>query len=142
MLGNIKESINSDCESEDEITSEKINNEELFISSMLEATEDDIAPEDDWGPNPRKLRIHVKEGSPETLREKFEKLIPLIQEVSATCYRELTGCTIKEFEIKLTMNKVIYVQPYRRSPKELAAMKKVTDELLETGIITLSDSEY
>ena len=108
---------------------------------MLEATEDDIAPEDDWGPSPRKLRIHVKEGWPETLPEKFEKLIPLIQEVSATFYRELTGCTIKEFEIKLTTNKIIFVQPYRRSLKELAAIKQATDKLLEAGIITLSDSE-
>ena len=65
MFGNVKESIKSDSESEDEITPEKINNEEVFISSILEATEDDIVPEDDCGPNPRKLRIHVKEGLPE-----------------------------------------------------------------------------
>ena len=38
MFGNVKESIKSDSENEDEITSEKINNEELFISSIFEAT--------------------------------------------------------------------------------------------------------
>ena len=65
---------------------------------MLEATEDDIAPEDDWEPNQRKLLIHVTEALPENLIEKFEKLILLIQELSATCYRELTGCTVSEFE--------------------------------------------
>ena len=37
MFGNVKESIKYDSESEDEITSEKINNEELFTSSILEA---------------------------------------------------------------------------------------------------------
>ena len=57
MFGNVKESIKSDSESEDEITPEKINNEELLIYSMLEATEDDIAQEDNCGPNPRKLRF-------------------------------------------------------------------------------------
>ena len=58
MFGNFKESTKYDSESEDEITSEKINNEELFISPILEATDDDIAP-DDWGPKQRKLRVHV-----------------------------------------------------------------------------------
>ena len=40
---------------------------------MLEAKEYDIAPEDDLGANPRKLRIHIKKGLPEILREKFTR---------------------------------------------------------------------
>ena len=64
MFRNANESIKSDYESEDEIASEKLYNEELLISSMLEATEDHNAPKD------------------KNLRQK------LIQEVSATCYIE------------------------------------------------------
>ena len=81
--------------------------------------------------------IHVKEGLSETLWGKFEKLIPIIVEVSETCYREWTGCTCKEFEFKLTTIKVIFDQPYRRSPKELVEIKQVTYKLVD-----ISDSEY
>ena len=41
MFENVKESNKSYSESEDEIRTKKINNEELFISSMLDALEDD-----------------------------------------------------------------------------------------------------
>ena len=66
MFGNENESIKSD--------SERINNEELFISSMLEATEDDIAPEDYWEPNPKMSRIHVKEGLPKLYEKSLRNL--------------------------------------------------------------------
>ena len=80
---------------------------------------------------------------PQNIKERFEKLYPIMRKNMASNYQELKGgCKIGEFNIKLLEDKVVFKQPYKRSEKEKLEMRKATDELLAAGIISLSTSAY
>jgi hypothetical protein len=75
--------------------------------------------------------------------KEFEKIIPTIQKCMARNYKELKGgCKMGQLKIKLKSDKVIFKRPYRRSEKEKSEIKKVQKELLEAGLIRISNSKH
>ncbi|CAF0778387.1 unnamed protein product [Brachionus calyciflorus] len=76
--------------------------------------------------------------------EDFRDLKPKIIEDLATKYKDLKGgYKVGQFKIRLKEDRVIFKHTFRQSETEKREMrKKETDELLEAGIIRISDSPY
>jgi len=87
---------------------------------------------------------------PTDIQTKFDALGDLIRSNMATSYKDLKEGIrsppgypkLPELTIKLTESKIIHAPIYRQSLKEKELVLKMTDELLDAGILRLSTSPY
>jgi hypothetical protein len=99
-------------------------NDQIFT---LEELDDEVAKEEfiEWKNDNINLEIKSQIKLSGDLNEKFEKIKPTIVKNFASNYNDLKGgCTIGEFKITLTEDKIIHKQPYRRTDIEQKALKK------------------
>ena len=121
----------------------ELNINEIFLVEEITEIEEDVAPDEylEWKTSGREIKPEIKLS--DEVNMEFKKLAKVIEQNSARSYKELgKGSKIGEFRVELKENKVINKYPYKRSEQEKKEIEKMCDELLEAGLIEITDSPY
>ena len=136
-----KKIINKLQNNKDESDSENENEIDVLITEISD--DPDIEAEVDWDwTKTKKNSLKPVAKLTEIEYEKFKNLLHKYRDIFAFSLKDLKTCNEEPHEIKLIDKKPIYVPPYRKSEAERKILKKITDEMLEEGIIQQSKSPY